>query len=158
MYCCTAVWLRAPNVCTAVMQYCFLDAGHRSLGSHNGDFLTSRCPTGVSRGDARETPNPPCGNRAGTWPRGLHVHASRGIQPLPCTGIILCWCMSHYHSLAKSTAVPRMDPPNSLIRWPLIWMGSPRVSAAQQPWLCSCELGIGVPGAVLQWNYIVSPM
>ena len=37
------------------MQYCFLDAGHRSLGSHNGDFLTNRCPTGVSRGNPHRT-------------------------------------------------------------------------------------------------------
>ena len=30
--------------------------------------------------------------------------------PLPFTGIILCWFMSHFHPLAKSTEVPRMNP------------------------------------------------
>ena len=33
-----------------------------------------------------------------------------GHSPLPFTGIILCWFMSHFHPLAKSTEVPRMNP------------------------------------------------
>ena len=39
----------------SVMQYCFLAAARRSLGSHNGDLLTNRCPMGVSCASARET-------------------------------------------------------------------------------------------------------